>query len=520
MVAHLQVHAATKHKVNTSTAVPSFSSTATLSSADVMNASTVPAQDLARSRSASSVRGRSRSRRRRDEHLAFPCPDCRERSFATEAGLYSHRTLFCGLRDQEKSTSLDYKCTSPCKRAFTTPSGLTTHRRHCQSREPANSEECHEGSRGDHENNSVGAGQNYLQEGGGIGNQGLQGGLGQGEEGVGSPGGGEKERSIQGQGVEVAAGASISSSQDDQVGAGRGVLMSVQKRDDTDDIMNLGSVGGDSSRGTTGGSLRSALASSKRSGEKRSSTSVASTSKRSKSEVWVVRKEGTGRGGGGGGDLEQSILANAENSLRMNESRDNLDHEVAGNLENGEGNSEHSKKRGHVERSLLQVQGGVNRSTQSRNVMGDESGQRKGITETPRGSTAVDVSSGPRRRLDFPSPVNRTQRSKTLNYSRSSLSSSASPQAASSSTGDQNSNSKGGVTMQVSLPMKGGIQNITYRVPVGALMQKVVAKAAARLEKAPEQVVLIKDGGIVDPNALAGIYTNAKLVAKLRFGAS
>ena len=323
--------------------------------------------------------------------------------------------------------------------------------------------------------------QKYLQEGEGSGNQGLQGGLGQGEEGVGSFGGGGEERSIQGQGVEVAAGATISSSQGDQVGAGGGVLVSALNRNNTDNIARFGSVGGDSSRGTTGGSLMSALASSKRSGEKRSNTSVASTSKRSKSEVWVVRGEGTGRGGGGGGDLEQSILENVDNSLRMNEARDNL--EVAGNIADGEGNSEQTKKRGHVEPSLLQVQGGVNRSTQSRNVMGDESGQRKGTTETPRGSTAVDVSSGPRRRLDFPSPVNRTQRSKTLNYSRSSLSSSASPQAASSSTADQNSNSKGGVTMQVSLPMKGGIQNITYRVPVGALMQKVVAKVREGVQK-------------------------------------
>ena len=56
------------------------------------------------------------------------------------------------------------------------------------------------------------------------------------------------------------------------------------------------------------------------------------------------------------------------------------------------------------------------------------------------------------------------------------MSSSASPQAATSSTGDQNSNSKGGVTMQVALPIKGGIQNITYKVRVGAVMQKVVAK--------------------------------------------
>ena len=326
-----------------------------------------------------------------------------------------------------------------------------------------------------------------MQEGGGSGNQGLQGGfVGQGEEGVGSSGGGAtttggEERSIQGKGVELAGGNSISSSQGDQAGAGVGVLVSVLNRDNADNIVNLGSVEGDPSRGTTGGSLRSALASSKRSGEKRSSTSVASTSNRSKSEVWVVRKEGTGRGGGGGGDREQSSLANAEKSLKMNEARHNL--EVAGNIADGEGNSEQTKKIGHVEPSLLQVEGGVNRSTQSRNVMGDGSGQRKGITETPRVSSAVDVSSGPRRRLDFASPVNRTQRSKTLNYSRSSLSSSASPQAASSSTADQNSNSKGGVTMQVSLPMKGGIQNITYRVPVGALMQKVVAKVREGVQK-------------------------------------
>ena len=184
-------------------------------------------------------------------------------------------------------------------------------------------------------------------------------------------GGDGKERSIQGQGVEVAAGDSISSSKGDEVGAGGGVSVSVPNRDNTDIIVRLGSVGGDSSRGTTGGSLRSALATSKRSGEKRSNMSVASTSKRSKSEVWVVGKEGTGRGGGGGGDLEQSILANAENSLRMNEARDNLDHQVTGNLADGEGNSEHTQKRGHVERSLLQVPDGENRSTQSRNVMGD-----------------------------------------------------------------------------------------------------------------------------------------------------
>ena len=48
-----QVHAATKHKVNTSTAVPPYSSAAMLSSVNMANASTVLAQDLARSCSAS-----------------------------------------------------------------------------------------------------------------------------------------------------------------------------------------------------------------------------------------------------------------------------------------------------------------------------------------------------------------------------------------------------------------------------------------------------------------------------------
>ena len=93
-------------------------------------------------------RDRSRTTRarssKRDKNLAFPCPDCKQRSFDTEAGLYAHRLLFkrclmkiknslpprilaCGLRGKEKPTSLDFKCAS-CLRAFTTPIGLATHR--------------------------------------------------------------------------------------------------------------------------------------------------------------------------------------------------------------------------------------------------------------------------------------------------------------------------------------------------------------------------------------------------------
>ena len=40
----------------------------------------------------SRVRSRPRSSKR-DNNLAFPCPDCHKRSFATEAGLYAHRFL-------------------------------------------------------------------------------------------------------------------------------------------------------------------------------------------------------------------------------------------------------------------------------------------------------------------------------------------------------------------------------------------------------------------------------------------
>merc|ERR1719474_1687241 len=94
-------------------------------------------------------------------------------------------------------------------------------------------------------------------------------------------------------------------------------------------------------------------------------------------------------------------------------------------------------------------------------------------------------------------------------------------QAASPSIGDQNSNSQGGGTVQVMSPKKKvGDQTITYRAQVNTLSDKVIVKAAARLGMAPEQVVLIKEGCIVEPTALAGIYTDAKLDARLRFGSS
>merc|ERR1719357_1362225 len=96
----------------------------------------------------------------------------------------------------------------------------------------------------------------------------------------------------------------------------------------------------------------------------------------------------------------------------------------------------------------------------------------------------------------------------------------SSHQVAPPSIGDQNSNSQDGVTMPVMLPKKGEDQTVTYRAQVNTLSDKVVVKAAARLGMAPDQVVLIKEGCIVEPTALAGIYTDAKLDARLRLGSS
>merc|ERR1719447_2608865 len=95
------------------------------------------------SRSPSRVKPRSRTRSRSSHQrsvgeLDFPCPDCGERSFATEAGLYMHRRKVCGLKGV-KLTDLDFLCQGEgCGRAFSSPMGLDMHRRHCQKRLGAN----------------------------------------------------------------------------------------------------------------------------------------------------------------------------------------------------------------------------------------------------------------------------------------------------------------------------------------------------------------------------------------------
>jgi len=91
------------------------------------------------SRSPSRLKPRSRTRSRSSHQrnmgeLDFPCPDCRERSFATEAGLYMHRRKVCGLKGV-KLTDPDFLCQGEgCGRAFSSPQGLNIHRRHCQKR--------------------------------------------------------------------------------------------------------------------------------------------------------------------------------------------------------------------------------------------------------------------------------------------------------------------------------------------------------------------------------------------------
>jgi len=585
MVAYLQVHAATKHKVNTSTAVPPYSSAAMLSSVNMANASTVLGQDLGRSCSASSLRGSG------DQCLAFSCPGCGEHSFATEAELYSHRTLVCGFRDKEeaepvakennaekerkrsrsssreelrkgekemnkhKESNMDDfidngdvernklkkfldqghnfgadkgtmkasevtvqehdnldgpkcpKCDQICKNNNNLKNHILSHYYHdfyrvtpdtkpypcptcgkenrdritlirhlafshgmifeltdvtpemlnstSKRRGPVNPEESHDGSRGDDENKSVGGAQKDLQAGEGNGNPGLLGGRGQVEQAGSSSGTGGREQTNQAQTLKEAAEDTSSSSQSGQVRAGGGVIVSVPNSNIESNIVNFGSVGGGSGGRTAGVGPRSAEASSRVSGKKRLSTSLASTSKSSRTEVWIVG-EGASGGDGEDRDLEQRGLSRAETSSQ----------EVGGNFDQ----------------------------------------------ETP--SVA---SEGPRR-PGSPTPVSRTQRPKIFQHLSPSMASSH--QAASPSIGDQNSNSQDGVTKQVMLPKKGKDQNITYRAQIKTLSDKVVVKAAARLGMAPDQVVLIKEGCIVEPTALAGIYTDAKLDARLRLGSS
>jgi len=124
MVRHLQMHTRVVHGIHFGTGeCTGFES---------RSPTRVKPKSRTRSRSRRSI---SRSSHQRSMgQLEFPCPDCGERSFATEAGLYMHRRKVCGLKGV-KLTDLDFLCQGEgCGRAFSSPMGLDVHRRHCQKR--------------------------------------------------------------------------------------------------------------------------------------------------------------------------------------------------------------------------------------------------------------------------------------------------------------------------------------------------------------------------------------------------
>jgi len=131
MVKHLQVHTRVVHGIDVG-----------VGGCVCQNREYIGFESRTPTRVKTRSRTRSRSRRSRSRssfksnvgQLDYPCPDCGERSFATEAGLYMHRRKVCGLKGV-KPTDLDFLCQGEgCGRAFSSPQGLNVHRRHCQKR--------------------------------------------------------------------------------------------------------------------------------------------------------------------------------------------------------------------------------------------------------------------------------------------------------------------------------------------------------------------------------------------------
>jgi len=131
MVKHLQVHIRVVHGIHFG-AGKCVCENRECAGFESRSPSRVKPRSRIRSRSR---RGRSRSSSKSNVgQLDYPCPDCGDRSFATEAGLYMHRRKVCGLKGV-KPTDLDFLCQGEgCGRAFSSPQGLNIHRRHCQKR--------------------------------------------------------------------------------------------------------------------------------------------------------------------------------------------------------------------------------------------------------------------------------------------------------------------------------------------------------------------------------------------------
>lgn len=453
MVTHLQVHAATQHAIGMGGMIPTFAGTA------------VPVEPPGQRRSFSAVRSRPRSSKR-DNNLAFPCPDCHKRSFATEAGLYAHRIQICGLRDKEKPTSLDYKCNS-CPRAFTSPIGLALHMKGCQRGEPGS-----EGERVETRGDDAVAGKDErgeIENGGTFGSRGGS----RAVEGRGGSRGDTREAAVQGRENQGAAEYSRelgSGGVQEDIGGGGRAFAVVQNPDYMANVTGANRGFGSSGRKSSGEITEdssSKRANPPRCGEKRSNTEVSSSSKRSRSEVWVLagRDQGTRDG-------EQETVDAIADFI------------------------ESSEESGEV---LENVSIGKTREL------------GRGVAyETPRSTTSGAASSSVRRKLDVSTPGSNQQRSRTLHQAPAGGNYQGS---VGRSSRMENSQEQGGVTMQVEMRTGQGLEIKTYRVKLTTSMQKVIDKVALKLGKRGDQVVLTKDGRRVEPTAMAAIYTNAKLVA-------
>ena len=199
-------------------------------------------------------------------------------------------------------------------------------------------------------------------------------------------------------------------------GGSSGGLVTVLNPDHTFNVIGadqeLGSSGITTSGEETGNSSGSML-NTIRCAKKRSISEVSSSSKRVRSEVWVL----AGRSEATTGDKEIEVHMEQESG------------EVLNNVSNGK------KKKSEVGRSFG--------------------------TETPRSTTTGPASSSARRRLEVSTPSTNQQRSQTFHQ--------ASPSSS-------HQGSAGGVTMQVEMLTEKGVENITYRVKLTTLMQKVIDK--------------------------------------------
>ena len=148
-------------------------------------------------------------------------------------------------------------------------------------------------------------------------------------------------------------------------------------------------------------------------------------------------------------------------------------------------------------------------------------------SETPRSTTVVAYPFNARRRLPVLTPDNDLQRSQTMNQALSSII----------------QRNEGVVTIGVVFLGAGGMEtHVTYKVKMTTPMQKVLDKVvirtlyklllhyfwsstrlyllfvhqvAVKMGKRGDQVMLSKDGCMVDSTAMAAIYTNTKLAARV-----